>query len=235
MTGTLTLHPMEKAARWRRSLTQTAAVTILVSVVGCSSSDSGPAPQSYSELCGRLLGEAGGAALSRITGHKEFVPLSNAEPDRLSTVAQKMKKTAGADSTLSSICSFKVGKRDPESFNTYRVDIESGWKEIPEAVIRESHTEGRHYFFSSGSAISDVSYENRVTTTTYFPCQTADEATRTVASTFRGDWASVEDQLPKDEGKRARHRVLVAVSSKLSDALGCTNEPQLSPTSKIRC
>lgn len=225
---------MDKSARWRRSLTQTAAAAVLIGVVGCSESDSGPTSQSYSKLCGGLLGEAGGAALSRITGHKEFVPLSNTEADRLSSVARKMKETAGTGGALSSICSFKVGKHDPESFNTHRVDIESGWMELPDTVRGEHPTGDRHYFFSSGSAISDVSYEKRVTTTTYFACRTADGATRTVASTFRGDWASVEDRLPKDEGKRARQRILLAASSKLSVALGCTNNPQLSPTSKIK-
>lgn len=225
-------HP-EKTVRQFRILPQIAVVAMLLTVGACSGSGSGPAAQSYSKLCGGLLGEEGGAELSRITGHKEFVPLSDTEQDRLSAVAQKMKKATGTGSGLSSICSFKVGKYDPESFNTHRVDIKSGWQDLPETVNGKYPSGHRHYFFSSGSAISDVSYEKRVTTTTYFPCRTSDGSTRMAATTFRGDWASIEDQLPKDEGKRARHTVLLAASSKLSGALGCTNKPQLSPADKI--
>lgn len=195
---------------------------------GSSSAESPPAPVSGREVCGGVLGEAGGDALARLTGQPYASPVSGNGGAEIKRTAAQMRNApsdvaSGHKRQFSSVCTFRAPPRTVES---QEVDLKYGWTEVPRG------DEGYHKYYSTDSALFDVGYKNFDDVSIYYPCEVKSGNMGVVRGNFQARWAP--EDLETQEQDSSYAQILLAVSSEMSENLGCANKPDLSPTSKIK-
>jgi hypothetical protein len=187
-----------------------------------------PSAVSAQQVCGELLNDGGSRAIVELTRSREVIPMDGRGETKTVAVAAQMKslsqsEVSRGETSLHSICSFKA---PPKGVDSKRVNFDYGWTTEPSKVPEE------RLLYSAGSALVELDVNRLDPGSIYYKCRLKSDVTGVVKGAFKGEWNS--NGLSSAEEDRNQVRILLASASKMSQELGCTNDPDLSASSKAK-
>ncbi|GAB2793101.1 hypothetical protein [Streptomyces daliensis] len=213
-----------------RALRTSASFLLVFLVTGCSSlggdgsRDGGPDEEKKPVLvdahkvCDGLLGQAGGDALVELTQDRRVISRGLGDVGKVVRQMKSASATSGSGARLGNICSFKAPTKGVDSQS---VEFSYGWGAVPEKVPK------RRLISSAGAAFVTRDVDRIAPTVLYFRCARESEPEGVVKGEFTGNWDLNGLSAPEED--RNHIRVALASASAMSDALGCANDPDLSP------